>query len=113
MRGFNPHHPEDRSYYPLPAHPAQTGQILRLKNRRPGNVHDSKGAAAFMRELIDELRARLGRSLLLEFRMDAAIFQDNLLKLLARRGCFYATKVPFCQWTGVRGWSPHKSAGPR
>jgi Transposase DDE domain group 1 len=112
MRGFNPHHPKDRSYYPLLAHLAQTGQILRLKNR-PGNVHDSKGAAAFMRELIDELRARLGRSLLLEFRMDAAFFQENLLKLLARRGCFYALKVPFCQWTGVRAvvaaqkrWTP-------
>src|ERR1700731_920049 len=62
MRGFNPHHPKDRSYYPLLAHLAQTGQILRLKNR-PGNVHDSKGAAAFMRELIGEIRARLGRAL--------------------------------------------------
>src|SRR6266700_6934576 len=101
MRDFNPHHPKDPSYYPLLAHLAQTGQILRLKNR-PGNVHDSKGAEAFMRELIDELRARLGRSLVLEFRMDAAFFQENILKLLDRRGCFYAIKVPFCQWTGVR-----------
>ena len=74
MHGFNPHHPKDPSYYPLLAHLAQTGQILRLKNR-PGNVHDSKGAEAFMRELIDELRARLGRSLALEFRIDAAFFQ--------------------------------------
>ena len=101
MHGFNPHHPKDPSYYPLLAHVAQTGQILRLKNR-PGNVHDSKGAEAFLRELIDELRARFGRSLVLEFRMDAAFFQDNLLKLLARRGCSYSIKVPFCQWTGVR-----------
>ncbi len=101
MHGFNPHHPKDPSYYPLLAHVAQTGQILRLKNR-PGNVHDSKGAEAFLRELIDELRARFGRSLVLEFRMDAAFFQEQLLKLLARRGCGYAIKVPFCQWTGVR-----------
>lgn len=101
MHGFNPHHPKDPSYYPLLAHLAQTGQILRLKNR-PGNVHDSKGAEAFMRELIDELRARFGRSVVLEFRMDAAFFQEKLFKLLARRGCFYAIKVPFSQWTGVR-----------
>ena len=101
MHGFNPHHPKDPSYYPILAHLAQTGQILRLKNR-PGNVHDSKGAEAFLRELIDELRARLGRSVILEFRMDAAFFQENILKLLDRRGCFYAIKVPFCQWTGVR-----------
>jgi len=100
-RGFNPHHPKDPSYYPLLAHLAQTGQILRLKNR-PGNVHDSKGAERFVRELIGDIRARLGRALKLEFRMDAAFFQQNLLKLLARLGCFYAVKVPFCQWTGVK-----------
>ena len=100
-RGFNPHHPKDPSYYPLLAHLAQTGQILRLKNR-PGNVHDSKGAERFVRELIGEIRARLGRALTLEFRMDAAFFQQKLLKLLARLGCFYAVKVPFCQWTGVK-----------
>ena len=100
-RGFNPHHPKDPSYYPLLAHLAQTGQILRLKNR-PGNVHDSTGAARFVRELIGEIRARLGRALTLEFRLDAAFFQQNLLELLARLGCFYAVKVPFCQWTGVK-----------
>src|SRR6266851_4078148 len=100
-RGFNPHHPKDPSYYPLLAHLAQTGQILRLKNR-PGNVHDSKGAERFVRELIGEVRARLGRALTLEFRMDAAFFQQNILKLLTRLGCFYAVKVPMCRWTGVK-----------
>src|SRR6202048_1283867 len=101
MHGFNPHHPKDPSYYPLLAHLAQTGQILRLKNR-PGNVHDSKGAERFVRELIGDIRARLGRALKLEFRMDAAFFQQNLLKLLARQSCFYAVKVPFIKWTGVK-----------
>jgi hypothetical protein len=101
MRGFNPHHPKDPSYYPLFAHLAQTGQILRLKNR-PGNVHDSKGAERFVRQLIGELRAHLGRALTLEFRMDAAFFQQNLLKLFNRLGCFYAVKVPLCRWTGVK-----------
>jgi hypothetical protein len=43
QRGYNPHHPKDPSYYPLLAHLAQTGQILRVKNR-PGNVNDSRGA---------------------------------------------------------------------
>src|SRR5207245_741744 len=59
FRGFNPHHRKDRSYYPLLAHVAQTGHILRIKNR-PGNVHDSKQSAAFLRELIDGVRGRLG-----------------------------------------------------
>jgi len=100
-RGFNPHHPKDPSYYPLLAHLAQTGHILGLKNR-PGNVHDSKGAERFVRELIGEMRASLGRAVRLEFRMDAAFFQQNLLKLLTRLGCFYAVKLPFCKWTGVK-----------
>ena len=100
-RGFNPHHRKASSYYPLLAHLAQTGQVLRLKNR-PGNVHDSKGAEAFVRQLLAELRERFGRSLPLEFRMDAAFFQQNLLKLLLRHDCYYAVKVPFCKWTGVK-----------
>jgi hypothetical protein len=29
-RGFNPHHPKDRSYYPLTAHLGQTGHLLRV-----------------------------------------------------------------------------------
>ena len=41
------------------AHVAQTGHILRLKNR-PGNVHDSKQAVPFLREIIEDLRARFG-----------------------------------------------------
>src|SRR5439155_689799 len=59
FRGFNPHHRKDPSYYPLLAHLAQTGHILRCKNR-PGNVHDSKQAVAFLREVINGLRARFG-----------------------------------------------------
>jgi len=57
FRGFNPHHRKHLSYYPLVAHLAQTGHILRLKNR-PGNVHDSKQAVPFLRELIESLRGR-------------------------------------------------------
>lgn len=101
FRGFNPHHRKDPSYYPLLAHLAQTGQILRLRNR-PGNVHDSAGAVPFLRDLIRELRARFGRGLLLEFRMDAAFFQRAILTLLARAGCEYAIKVGFWQWTGLK-----------
>ena len=76
VRGFNPHHPKDPSYYPLLAHLAQTGQILRVKNR-PGNVNDSRGAEAMVRELVAEIRSRFGRRLPIEFRMDAAFFQAH------------------------------------
>jgi hypothetical protein len=112
FRGFNPHHRKDRSYYPLLAHIAQTGHILQLKNR-PGNVHDSKQATAFLREVIDSLRGRLGRRVPLEFRMDAAFFQRDVLRLLAARGCAYAIKVGYWSWLPLkalaaarRHWQP-------
>jgi len=101
FRGFNPHHRKDRSYYPLLAHVAQTGHILRLKNR-PGNVHDSKQSVAFLRDLIEAVRGRLGRSLPLEFRMDAAFFQRDVLRLLAARGCAYAIKVGYWSWLPLK-----------
>jgi Transposase DDE domain group 1 len=101
FRGYNPHFKKDPSYYPLLAHLAQTGHILRVKNR-PGNVHDSRGAARFVRELIDELRGRFGRRLPLEFRMDAAFFKADMLAVLARAGCEYAIKVPFWPWVGLK-----------
>jgi Transposase DDE domain group 1 len=98
--------------HPLFAHVAQTGHILRLKNR-PGNVHDSKQAVAFVRELIDSVRAGLGRVLPLEFRMDAAFFQREILRLLAARGCAYAIKVGYWSWLPLkqlaaerRDWTP-------
>ena len=112
FRGFNPHHRKHLSYYPLLAHVAQTGHILRLKNR-PGNVHDSKQAVAFVREVIDSVRAGLGRALPLEFRMDAAFFQRDILRLLAARGCAYAIKVGYWSWLPLkqlaaerRDWTP-------
>src|SRR5882724_11786911 len=101
FRGFNPHHRTDPSYYPLLAHLAQTGHILRLKNR-PGNVHDSKQAAAFLREVIAGLRVRFGRRLPLEFRMDAAFFHRDVLRLLPARGCHYAIKVGYWSWLPLK-----------
>ena len=100
FRGFNPHHRKNPSYYPILAHLAQTGHILRVKNR-PGNVHDSKGAVVFMRDLIDDVRIRLGRALPLEFRMDGAFFQREIISLLDSRGAGYAIKVPFFKWLGL------------
>src|SRR6266702_791751 len=101
FRGFNPHHRKDPSYYPLLAHVAQTGHILRVKNR-PGNVHDSKQSGAFLREVITGLRSAFGRRLPLEFRMDAAFFQRDVLRLLAARGCAYAIKVGYWSWLPLK-----------
>jgi hypothetical protein len=100
-RGYNPHHPKDPSYYPLLAHLAQTGQILRVKNR-PGNVNDSHGALGVIHEIVGELRGRFGRGLVIEMRGDAAFFQAPILHTLSRLGCLYAIKVPFWRWLGLR-----------
>src|SRR5262245_13891128 len=100
FRGFNPHHRKDPSYYPILAHLAQTGHILRVKNR-PGNVHDSKGARAFLYDLIKDVRMRLGTTLPLEFRMDGAFFQREIIALLDKREAGYAIKVPFFKWLGL------------
>jgi hypothetical protein len=112
FRGFNPHHRKDPSYYPLLAHVAQTGHILRLRNR-PGNVHDSKQAVPFLREVIDDLRRQLGRRVAVEFRMDAAFFQRGILHLLTARDCAYAIKVGYWSWlplkaiaAACRRWEP-------
>jgi Transposase DDE domain group 1 len=101
FRGFNPHHRKDPSYYPLLAHLAQTGHILRIKNR-PGNVHDSKQAVTFLREVIDGVRASLGRRIPLEFRMDAAFFQRDVFQLLTGRRCAYAIKVGYWSWLPLK-----------
>jgi hypothetical protein len=71
---------------------AQTTHILRVKNR-PGNVHGSKQAEAFLREVITGLRSGSGRRRLLEFRMDAAFFQRDVLRLLVGRGCAHTIKA--------------------
>ena len=101
FRGFNPHHRKALSYYPLLAHVAQTGHILRCKNR-PGNVHDSKQAVAFLRDVITGLRARFGARLPLEFRMDAAFCQPDVLRLLIARGCGYAITIGYWHWLPLK-----------
>jgi hypothetical protein len=45
--GFNQKKKGARSYYPLFCTVAQTGQVLDVLHR-PGNVHDSQGARAFI-----------------------------------------------------------------
>ena len=102
VRGFNPHHPKDPSYYPLMAHLAPLGQILRIWNR-PGNVTDSHQADGFLRVVIGDLRARFGRSRPLELRMDAAFFMPSIFAFLdGEPGLEYAVKVPFWKWLGLR-----------
>lgn len=99
-RGFNPHHRKVPSYYPILAHVAEIGQILRLKNR-PGNTHDGKRAEHFIVDLVRQVHGLLGRRIRLRFRMDGAFFQAEVLHTLQKLRCGYAMKVPFWRWLGI------------
>ena len=100
-RGYNPHDRKAPSYYPITAHEAQTGQILRVQNRA-GNVHDGKGSLGFLRSLFGQLRRSFGDELTLEFRMDGAFFRRDVIELLEKHGAEYAIKVPFYHWVGLK-----------
>ena len=101
-RGFNPHHPKDCSYYPLTAHVAELGQILRVWNR-PGNVHDSHNAVGFLRGSLRDLRERFGRALRVAVRMDGAFFLPDVLRFLDEEADVgWAIKVPLWTWLGIR-----------
>lgn len=94
FRGFNPHHRKVPSYYPITAYLAETGQILRVKNRS-GNVHDGKSSLAFLRDLFRQIEGTGQRGHRLNFRMDGAFFLHPVIRLLASRGAGYCIKVPF------------------
>ncbi len=96
FRGFNPHHRKVPSYYPITAYLAETGHILRVKNRS-GNVHDGKSSIPFLKNLFRQVEASLSGGYRLNFRMDGAFFSSAVLRLLRAKGAGYAIKVPFYQ----------------
>ncbi|MDX2441605.1 MAG: transposase, partial [Desulfobacterales bacterium] len=66
--GFNKLKKGARSYYPLFCTVAQTGQFFDM-HHRPGNVHDSNGAADFMLKCFKHVKSHLPGTIL-ESRMD-------------------------------------------
>jgi hypothetical protein len=101
-RGFNPHHRKNPSYYPILCTIAQTGHVLGHQNRR-GNVHDSHGAAAFLRHNVRRARDELGFSGTIEVRVDGAFFKRDFLAACDGCGVEYAVKVPMMPWLNLRG----------
>jgi len=98
--GFNPKHKGARSYYPLFCVISQLGMFLgRL--HRPGNVHDSNGAPAFIRACIAAVRERMPRAVL-ESRLDSAFFNEKVLALLEDLAVEYAVAVPFASYAGLK-----------
>lgn len=92
--GFNKQKKGRRSYYPLFATIAQTGQVLDV-HHRPGNVHDSNGAKAFIGQCLQAIRAERPTARL-ETRMDSAFFSDAVVESLAKEKVVqFTVSVPF------------------
>jgi len=102
LRGYNPHHRKNPSYYPITATVAQTGQTLSHRNR-PGNVHDSYRAGDFLRSTVTRLRKTLTSPTPIEVRTDSAFFQRDFLESCDRLAVEYALKVPMWHYLNLRG----------
>jgi hypothetical protein len=99
--GFNRKKKGQRSYYPLFCTVAQTGQVLDVWHR-PGNVHDSNGAQAFILACVQEIKAILPRCII-EARLDSAFFSDEIVGLLDTEGVAFTISVPFERFTELKG----------
>lgn len=91
--GFNRKAKGQRSYYPLFATVAQTGQVFEV-HHRPGNVHDSNGAREFIEICIQNLRYE-GFQGTLEVRLDSAHFSDETCLFLDEENVELTVSVPF------------------
>lgn len=101
FRGYNPHHRKVPSYFPITAHLAETGHILRVQNRS-GNINDGKASIGLLRDLFAQIDETLGADYRLQFRMDGDFFKRAVLQLLESHGAGYAIKVPFWTWLDLQ-----------
>jgi len=99
--GYNKQKKGGRSYYPLFCTIAQSAQVLDVQHR-PGNVHDSNGAPAFIKSCIDRVRDHLPQAVI-ESRKDSAFFSDETVSLLASEGVLFTVSVPFERFAELKG----------
>lgn len=97
----------ERSYYPLFATVAQTGQVVDVLHR-PGNVHDSNGAAALISDVLATARQRAPRARL-EARLDAAHFSEEICLGLAELRIEFSISVPFERLPDLKALIEHRS----
>jgi hypothetical protein len=98
--GFNKSKKGARSYYDLFCTVAQTGQFFDLLHR-PGNVHDSNGAAEFMRACFTDARAVL-KNTIFESRVDSAFFNEEVLSGYHRQRVQFSASVPFERFPALK-----------
>mgnify|MGYP005856807067 CR=1 FL=1 len=98
--GYNKKKKGARSYYPLLCTVAQTAQVFDV-HHRPGNVHDSNGANAFMKSCFLRVKQTSPRAII-EARTDGAFFSDELLGLQEDLGVEYTASVPFARYAQLK-----------
>ncbi len=99
--GFNKKKKGARSYYPLFCTVAQTDQVLDV-HHRPGNVHDSNGAGAFIAQCLKRVRSALPR-IKIETRIDSAFFNETIAEQLDSTGAEFTISVPFERFSELKG----------
>ena len=96
-RGYNPHNRHAKSYYPLLCHIAQTGHFLYV-HHRPGNIHDSQGGALEIIQKCVTLLKQTIPGVVIEVRLDAAFFIEEIVRFLLQSRIDFAVKAPM--WSG-------------
>lgn len=91
--GYNSKSKGSRSYYPLFAVMAQTGQAFDVLHRA-GNCHDSRGALDFILSCEQNLRSEGFRGVF-EVRLDGAHYSDATCSGLNDAGVEFSISVPF------------------
>jgi len=99
--GFNKKKKGARSYYPLFCTVAQTDQVLDV-HHRPGNVHDSNGADAFIGDCVHSVRSALPR-IKTEARIDSAFFNETIAERLDGANVEFSISVPFERFVELKG----------
>ena len=104
--GYNKNRKGARSYYPLFCTVAQTGQFFDL-HHRPGNVHDSNGAAQFMLNCFTDAKAAL-KNTIFESRVDSAFFNQDIFSNFDQNQINFTASVPFERFLPLKDMIEHR-----
>jgi len=94
-RGYNPKKPGRPSHHPLLAYLQDTGDCLGVR-WRPGNAHTARGAEAWLRSLIQRLRAAGVADITV--RLDKGFFSKSMVRALEKLEVHYLLKLPAHAW---------------
>ena len=98
--GFNKAKKRVRSYYPLFCTVAQTRQFFDM-HHRPGNVHDSNGAPAFMGRCFQSAIEAL-QIVQLETRMDSAFCNETTFGIMEAANVEFSCSVAFQRFSEAK-----------